>query len=70
MALQNNLIYGAYLDVFRDEPLPKESILWGVKNLIITPHISTYYKSYFSEYGFELLSQMQNEIYHLESNEV
>ncbi len=70
MALQNNLIYGAYLDVFRDEPLPKESILWGVKNLIITPHISTYYKSYFSEYGFELFSQMQNEIYHLESNEV
>lgn len=70
MALENNLIYGAYLDVFRNEPLPRESILWQTKNLVITPHISTYYKSYFREYGFELLSQMENEIHHLENNDV
>ena len=29
---------GAALDVFKTEPLPAESRLWKVKNLLITPH--------------------------------
>src|SRR5699024_8323562 len=37
-ALQNESISGAYLDVFVDEPLPKESPLWDAPNLLITPH--------------------------------
>lgn len=37
-ALRNNQIAGAGLDVFEQEPLPKESPLWGLKNLLITPH--------------------------------
>ncbi len=39
-ALINNKIGGAALDVFVQEPLPKDSPLWNCKNTIITPHIS------------------------------
>ena len=39
-ALNNSNIKGAALDVFEDEPLPVKSALWGVNNLIITPHNS------------------------------
>ncbi len=39
-ALESGSISGAALDVTDPEPLPKESKLWGMKNLIITPHIS------------------------------
>jgi D-2-hydroxyacid dehydrogenase (NADP+) len=31
-------IRGAALDVFVKEPLPQDSPLWGLKNLLITPH--------------------------------
>ncbi|UCH08182.1 MAG: D-2-hydroxyacid dehydrogenase, partial [Deltaproteobacteria bacterium] len=38
-ALSTGKIAGAGMDVFSTEPLPKESPLWGMKNVIITPHI-------------------------------
>jgi len=38
-ALIARRIAGAALDVFNQEPLPPESPLWGVENLILTPHI-------------------------------
>jgi phosphoglycerate dehydrogenase-like enzyme len=39
-ALQAKRIGGAALDVFTTEPLPPESALWKLENVIITPHHS------------------------------
>jgi phosphoglycerate dehydrogenase-like enzyme len=37
-ALRTRRIAGAALDVFEREPLPADSPLWSVENLLITPH--------------------------------
>jgi phosphoglycerate dehydrogenase-like enzyme len=37
-ALQNGLIAGAGLDVFEQEPLPADHVLWEMDNVIMTPH--------------------------------
>lgn len=39
--LEDGRLSGAVLDVFAEEPLPSESLLWKVKNAILTPHISS-----------------------------
>lgn len=39
-ALQTNSIAGAAIDAFDQEPLPKDSPLWDLKNCLISPHIS------------------------------
>lgn len=39
-ALKTNRIGGAVLDVFEEEPLNKDSVLWDIDNVIITPHNS------------------------------
>jgi phosphoglycerate dehydrogenase-like enzyme len=39
-ALKKGWIAGAGLDVFETEPLPADSPLWGMDNVIISPHIS------------------------------
>jgi len=37
-ALESGVLYGAGLDVTDPEPLPKNSPLWGMERVIITPH--------------------------------
>ena len=39
-ALKKRWIAGAGLDTFENEPLPESSELWGLRNVIITPHIA------------------------------
>lgn len=39
-ALKNGAIKGAALDVFEEEPLPGDSPLWEMDNVIITPHMA------------------------------
>ena len=39
-ALADGTLVGASLDVFEEEPLPPGSPLWGLENLVITPHVA------------------------------
>jgi len=40
MALEDGHLGGAALDVFSQEPLPGDSPLWQMPNVIISPHIA------------------------------
>lgn len=42
-ALKSRHVAGAALDVFEVEPLPADSALWELENLIISPHCSSVY---------------------------
>lgn len=45
-ALQEGKIAGAGLDVFSEEPLPQDSPLWDLDNVILTPHFSGWTPEY------------------------
>jgi phosphoglycerate dehydrogenase-like enzyme len=45
-ALRTRRIAGAALDVFKTRPLPGDSPLWDMPNVVITPHIGGYVAEY------------------------
>jgi phosphoglycerate dehydrogenase-like enzyme len=45
-ALQDGRIAGAALDVFAQEPLPGDHPFWGMKNVVISPHLGGFYDRY------------------------
>jgi len=45
-ALNQKKLEGAALDVFSTEPLPTDSPLWDMQNVIITPHCSSVYEGW------------------------
>jgi phosphoglycerate dehydrogenase-like enzyme len=50
-ALREGVIAGAGLDVFEEEPLPQSSELWGMQNVIITPHVAGLTPYYFDRFA-------------------
>ena len=46
-ALQEGWIGGAGLDVFAQEPLPTDSPLWRMPNVVLTPHIAGFTANYY-----------------------
>jgi phosphoglycerate dehydrogenase-like enzyme len=55
-ALQDRRLAGAALDVFAEEPLPANSALWKMPNVIISPHIAGNSPSY-NERAVELFAE-------------
>ena len=54
-ALRSNILTGAIIDVFKQEPLSKKEGLWNMNNIFITPHIAGITNA--TEYTAKLLKQ-------------
>lgn len=48
-ALEAGQIAGAALDVFEEEPLPPESPLWDMDEVLVTPHVAARKRGYYED---------------------
>jgi len=58
--LQKRKVAGAYLDVFAVEPLPEESRLWELDNVLIQPHLSAASPHYLELFVKELAEKVNS----------
>ncbi|MEK9774750.1 MAG: D-2-hydroxyacid dehydrogenase [Quisquiliibacterium sp.] len=58
-ALRSGKLGGAYLDVLQSEPLPADSPLWQVPNLIITPHTAGHTAGMYAAVGELFLDNLR-----------
>jgi D-3-phosphoglycerate dehydrogenase len=58
IALEQETIAGAALDVFEVEPLPKDSKLRTMKNVILSPHIGAYTEDAFAKASMEAVTKV------------
>ena len=54
-AVEKGLIAGCGLDVYETEPLPSEHKLWGLDNVLMTPHIAVADAENLSERRYQIL---------------
>jgi phosphoglycerate dehydrogenase-like enzyme len=52
--LRRGSLRGAVLDVFQKEPLPPDSPLWGLRQVLLTPHVAAVSPRRFWERELEL----------------
>lgn len=58
-ALQHGTIAGAALDVFEVEPLPTDSPLWTMENVIVSPHIASSQTNHWSHVAEIFLDNLE-----------
>ena len=57
-ALEEGRIKGAVLDVFETEPLPKESPLWRLDNVLLSPHTADHTRTWLVDASHHFLENL------------